>query len=82
MMDYKLLQESIDEKFMSAALDKGVSITDLYTRYDYRKHNLIQIYRNPAQHYSKILVAAYIGVLGTDYNYTQAERRELKLNNK
>lgn len=77
-MDYKRLQESIDEKFVAAALDKAVSINDLYTRYNYRKHNLIQIYRNPAAHYSKIMVSAMIGVLSTDYGYSQSERRDLK----
>lgn len=76
---YKRLQESIDEKFMCAALDKGVSITDLYTRFDYRKNNLIQIYRNPESHYSKILVAAMIGVLSIDYGYSQKDRRDLRL---
>lgn len=76
-MDYKKLQESIDEKFIAVALDKGVSITDLYTRFNYRKHNLIQVYRNPALHYSKILVSAYLGVMH-DYGIGHQEKRELK----
>lgn len=78
-MDYKKLQECIDEKFIVVALDKGVSISDLYVRFQYRRDNLIGIYRVPREHYSKILVGAYLGVMSKDYGVSKEDRRSMRL---
>lgn len=53
------LRDCIDDKLIDFSMTEGISLSDIFTLYDYHQTMTSLIYRNPREHQSKIMTIAY-----------------------